>query len=230
MPLLVSNPIGFLSISRMRVNSADVLETSSIAWPNPSMWRQASFVGPYFAHQYSPRQGSEGIEAHSHSPRQDLKPSKAQTPIQIPPNFGAMFRPNVPRFTRQSNFDPFVEPSNSSFIEWRQPSSNHTDVSMPDASVTQTHSNSSRQVSDPMQGTEKSERRFESMQTEGAYDTLCEALIPSVPSAPVNTPENAATPRTTSVTLASSMQRFSANIKAENVTGIWNFSSRRYSS
>jgi hypothetical protein len=44
----------------------DVLEASSIAWPNASMWRHVSLIGPYFTQASSPR--GEAIE-HGHSPR-----------------------------------------------------------------------------------------------------------------------------------------------------------------
>jgi hypothetical protein len=40
----------------------EVLEASSIAWPNAAMWRQVSVVGPYYAQQAAPQQTAEEIE------------------------------------------------------------------------------------------------------------------------------------------------------------------------
>jgi hypothetical protein len=40
----------------------EVLEASSIAWPNAAMWRQVSLVGPYYAQQVAPQQTVEEIE------------------------------------------------------------------------------------------------------------------------------------------------------------------------
>ncbi|TVY90248.1 hypothetical protein LAWI1_G002499 [Lachnellula willkommii] len=165
----------------------EVLETSSIAWPNESMWRQVSLVGPYYSQQFSPRKASEIIDAHSHSPRHtnNLREATAASNSTI----GSMFPP-PPNFPRQAAFDPFTEPVHSAFTGWRQPSS---DVSMGDYSSSNTRNSASRNVSDPMILAEKQDRRFESMQMAGAYESICEALsAPPMPAPPVNTPQNGA--------------------------------------
>ncbi|KAI9053364.1 hypothetical protein LZ554_002323 [Drepanopeziza brunnea f. sp. 'monogermtubi'] len=156
----------------------DVLEASSIAWPNAGMWRQVSLMGPYFGQQFSPRQGSD-VEAHSHSPRhgQPLNFKSAFSATTM----GSM--PPPPLLPRQSTFDPFVEAGNPAFTGWRQ--SSKSDTSMPDYTSSNTRTASSRQVSDPMQY-EKTNGRYESIQMPGAFESLCEALLPS---APVNTPD-----------------------------------------
>ncbi|KAE9381698.1 hypothetical protein N431DRAFT_539284 [Stipitochalara longipes BDJ] len=152
----------------------DILEASSIAWPNASMWRHVSLIGPYFAQAASPR--GEAIIEHGHSPHR---------PDTLAPTFpaskiGSMLPPAVPLFPRQHTFDPFTEPVHAAFRGWRQAS---TDLSMPDCSDPSTRSNS-RNVSDPMQISQTLDHQFESMP---AYDELCEALMPS---APANTPQN----------------------------------------
>lgn len=164
---------------------ADVLEASSIAWPNATMWRQVSLVGPYLAtQQMSPRRDANSIE-HSHSPRQNpatralFPPPGAQFP---PPGFGSMQPPNPPLFQRQPVFDPFTESNHSAFTHWRQRSS--ADVSMPD--YTASRGSSSRQVSDPMQITENTNQAFASEPMPGIYDSLIEAMMPKAPS---NTPK-----------------------------------------
>ncbi|KAK0126460.1 hypothetical protein ONS95_008058 [Cadophora gregata] len=160
----------------------DVLEASSIAWPNAAMWRHVSLVGPYYAQNSSPRHGSDGIEAHSHSPRHGQS-SKPAFPI---PSAGAM--PPPPLFPRQPAYDPFItDHNNPAFSGWRHTST--TDTSMPDYSSTNTRTSSSRQVSDPMQF-EKTGRQFESMQMPGAFESLVEALTPAAPVVPTNTPDN----------------------------------------
>lgn len=157
----------------------DVLETSSIAWPNAAMWRQVSLLAPYFVQQASPPRRHEEVETHSHSPRRGGHRSATTT---IDPQ-------QVLAFPPQAIFDPFIEPEPepSPLKFWRQPrQASTTDVSMPDYSNTGT--NSSRHVTDPMivSDTETSDRRFESLQNDGAYESVCEALM--LPSAPVNTP------------------------------------------
>ncbi|TVY40980.1 hypothetical protein LOCC1_G003560 [Lachnellula occidentalis] len=165
----------------------DVLETSSIAWPNESMWRQVSVVGPYYSQQFSPRGVSDIIDAHSHSPRHTNTAREATTATNS--TIGSMFPP-PPSFPRQAAFDPFTEPVHSAFTGWRQPSS---DVSMGDYSSSNTRASASRNVSDPMILAEKQDRRFESMQMAGAFESICEALsAPPMPAAPVNTPQNGA--------------------------------------
>lgn len=162
---------------------ADVLELSSIAWPNQAMWRQVSLVGPYFTQQFSPKHAPDVIEAHSHSPRHtNIRPKPAASSS----NVGSMFPPPHPRPPKQGAFDPFTETLNPSFNGWRQPSS--ADVSMPDYSSSNSRG-ASRNITDPMILTEKQDRRFGSLQMPGAYDSLCEALMPS---APDNTPQNEA--------------------------------------
>jgi hypothetical protein len=149
------------------------------------MWRQVSLVGPYFAQQFSPKQAANIIDAHGHSPRHTnipLKPTAAPNS-----NMGSMFPPPPPNFPRQPAFDPFTEPVRSGFAGWRQPSS--ADVSMPDYSSSNTRASASRNITDPMILAEKQDRRFESMQIPGAYESIWEALMPAVP---VNTPQNGA--------------------------------------
>lgn len=99
----------------------DVLEASSIAWPNASMWRHVSLIGPYFTQASSPR--GEAIE-HGHSPR----------------HAGTMPPPPIPTlFPRPLSNDPFTEPVHAAFRGWRQASS---DVSMQDYSDLSTRTNS----------------------------------------------------------------------------------------
>ncbi|KAH7417327.1 hypothetical protein BKA64DRAFT_297498 [Cadophora sp. MPI-SDFR-AT-0126] len=161
----------------------DVLEASSIAWPNAAMWRQVSLVGPYYAQNSPSRQGSDGIETHSHSPRhgQSNKPS---FPIS-----GVGLMPPPPFFPGQPAYDPFItdHTNNPAFSGWRHTST--TDTSMPDYSSSNTRTSSSRQVSDPMQF-ERTGRQFESMQMPGAYESLVEALTTAAPAVPTNTPDN----------------------------------------
>lgn len=148
------------------------------------MWRQVAIVSPYYSQQVSPRRQEDALEAHGHSPRHVAPTFKPP----VPSNMGFMGPPSIN--PRQSNSDPFVDARGPAFNGWRQASS---DVSMPDYSSSSAHT-SVRNVSDPMNISEKGERNnFQTLQTAGAYDQLCEALIPS---APANTPRNAATPMT----------------------------------
>jgi hypothetical protein len=97
--------------------------------------------------------------------------------------------PNRPVFRgQQPTNDPFIEPSQPEYRKWRQPS----DTSMADYSSANTRSTGSRHISDPMVVCDKQDRRFETLQSAGAYDSLCEALNKPTtsPSAPVNTPQN----------------------------------------
>lgn len=155
------------------------------------MWRQIPVVGPYFAPHFSPRQAEEDAEAHSHSPRRAIM---AARPPLATCNMESLY--NQPVFPRQSVLDPFIsEPlhpniPHPNFGGWRQSSvrqSSATDVSMPDYTKSNTRTNSLRQVTDPMSVSDKPDRRFESLQMPGAYETICEALMPRVP---VNTPQN----------------------------------------
>ncbi|TVY37946.1 hypothetical protein LSUB1_G003161 [Lachnellula subtilissima] len=153
------------------------------------MWRQVSLVGPYFSQQFSPRKVSDIIDAHSHSPRHTNNTREATGATNS--TIGSMFPP-PPNFPRQTTFDPFTETVHSAFTGWRQPSS---DVSMGDYSSSNTRASASRNVSDPMILTEKQDRRFESLQMAGAYESICEALSAPMPAAPVNTPQNGADTR-----------------------------------
>ncbi|PMD51800.1 uncharacterized protein K444DRAFT_647793 [Hyaloscypha bicolor E] len=157
----------------------DVLEASSIAWPNASMWRHVSLGGPYFAQAASPR--SEPVE-HGHSPRHVGTMTTTRATLPAPPKIGSMLPPAVPAFPRQPSYDPFTESVHVAFRGWRQASS---DTSMPDFSDPSTRSNS-RNVSDPMQISQTLDRRFE---PNPVFDELCEVMMPS---APVNTLQNEA--------------------------------------
>lgn len=148
------------------------------------MWRQVAVVSPYYAQQVSPRHQEDVLDAHGHSPRHTVPTFKPPLPVSM--GFMGQQHPNIN--PRQGNADPFVDARAPAFNGWRQASS---DVSMPDYS-TGSAQTSSRNVSDPMAISDKGERStFQTLQTAGAYDQLCEALIPA---APANTPRNAATP------------------------------------
>ncbi|KAK2628268.1 hypothetical protein QTJ16_002914 [Diplocarpon rosae] len=161
----------------------EVLEASSIAWPNAAMWRQVSLIGPYVPQQISPRQGND-IEAHSHSPRHGQSLDRPLS--SVVPAIGSM---PPPLFPKQPTIDPFIETSNLALSSWRHISK--SDTSMPDYSSSNTRTSSSRQFSDPMQYERTG--RYESIQMPGAFESLCEALLPGTggfPAAPVNTPNN----------------------------------------
>ena len=142
------------------------------------MWRQVSLVGPYFAQQFSPGNQQDAIDLHSHSPRNGPTCSGRQ-PLFMP-TLGSMVPPNANAPPRQHQYDPFIEPHHATFSHWRK--QNSSDLSMQDYPESQTRASSSRQVSDPM----PIDRPRENMSMSGAYDTLCEALMPS---APTNTPQ-----------------------------------------
>lgn len=165
------------------IQYSDVLEASSIAWPNAAMWRQVSLVGPYFAQNASPRQGSEDIEAHSHSPRH---PVAGPVPPLPAPLAGAMLPPTIPPFHRQSHYDPFTEPVHAAFAGWRHSSA---DVSMPDYSSSNSRTTSVRQPSDPMIITEKQDRHNVPTEEPDAHEYLYDG-VRNLPSAPANTPQN----------------------------------------
>src|SRR5580700_5489644 len=98
----------------------DILEASSIAWPNTAMWRQVSFNASYLPQYVSPRHiRSTGVEAHSHSPRPRASLGRPALP---PPTLGPMLPPGIPAFSRNAHSDPFIEPIHP----WRQTSS--TDI------------------------------------------------------------------------------------------------------
>ena len=149
------------------------------------MWRQVPLIAPYYTQQISPRIESGAAEDHSHSPR------RRSTSI---PSLGSMLPPSMPAaFLRQPTLDPFTEPVHAALKPWRQASS---DLPMPDVSKSNTRTNSSRQVTDPMlvcerpdiNPGERSERKLESMESVGALASIWAALEPS---APVNTPQTA---------------------------------------
>jgi hypothetical protein len=160
--------------------SSEVLEASSLAWPNPSMWRQIPYVAQYQG--TSPRRIAEtgDPDTHSHSPRCRSTPlAGSALPALITGSMGPLNSMQFPKLT--GGFDPFTEPG---LIQnhWRNTSS--TDVSMPDYSSTE----SSRRVTDPMT-VSNHERQYETIQSAGAYESICEALLPA---APANTPQNIA--------------------------------------
>ncbi|KAI9642218.1 hypothetical protein NHQ30_009020 [Ciborinia camelliae] len=159
----------------------DVLEASSIAWPNATMWRQISLVAPLYNQHASPKRVEEDREAHAHSPR------KPQTVGFLSSHTNSMPPPPPPQpFSRPPNFDPFTsEPPRSTFTSWRRQEIS-TDTSMPDLSSNSSlQAGSVRNVSDPMI-IEKASRNND-MQSSGAFESLCEALMPP---APDNTPQN----------------------------------------
>ncbi|KFY15542.1 hypothetical protein V492_01924 [Pseudogymnoascus sp. VKM F-4246] len=151
----------------------EVLESSSIAWPNAEMWRHISFVAGMLPGGNVPRQASEGgIEAHSHSPRR--RSVSLARPQRPPPAMGMMLPPGLPAFPRPANFDPFTEPRAT---QWRQPSS--ADVSMPDYSSSVSLASHSRRFTDPISSNKAEPQRFQSLESIGAFEGLCEALKPS---------------------------------------------------
>jgi len=160
------------------------------------MWRQVPLLAPYLAQQVSPKQSSDGVETHSHSPRHGPAPIQPPPPIA---SLGPINPPNVLAYPRQSARDLSTEAEaeveqeleqEQPPVGWHRPrrASSTADVSMPDYSKPNTGTNSSRHVTDPMvvSENERSERRFQSLQNAGAYESVCEAL--SMPSAPSNTP------------------------------------------
>ncbi|ELR03055.1 hypothetical protein VC83_05151 [Pseudogymnoascus destructans] len=151
----------------------EVLESSSIAWPNAEMWRHISFVAGMLPGGNVPRKSSEGaVEAHSHSPRRrSISLARPQRP---PPAMGMMLPPGLPVFPRPANFDPFTE---RRATQWRQPSS--ADVSMPDYSSSVSLASHSRQFTDPISSNKPEPQRFQSLESIGAFEGLCEALKPS---------------------------------------------------
>jgi hypothetical protein len=137
------------------------------------MWRHISFVAGMLPGGNVPRKSSEGaIEAHSHSPRRrSISLARPQRP---PPAMGMMLPPGLPVFPRPANFDPFTEPRAT---QWRQPSS--ADVSMPDYSSSVSLASHSRQFTDPISSNKPEPQRFQSLESIGAFEGLCEALKPS---------------------------------------------------
>ncbi|KFY37578.1 hypothetical protein V495_07093 [Pseudogymnoascus sp. VKM F-4514 (FW-929)] len=151
----------------------EVLESSSIAWPNAEMWRHISFVAGMIPGGNVARHASEGaLEAHSHSPRR--RSVSLARPQRPPPTMGMMLPPGLPTFPRTANFDPFTEPRAT---QWRQPSS--ADVSMPDYSSSVSMASHSRQFTDPTSSFKPEQQRFQSLESIGAFEGLCEALKPT---------------------------------------------------
>lgn len=158
----------------------DVLEASSIAWPNASMWRQVSFAaGSSFPTRTNQRNASEtGVDAHSHSPRRPRSGSHSRS--QLPPPGGMMLPPAMPSVPRAPIYDPFTDDRGP---VWRQASASSAgaslDVSMPDYSSSSgmSQANHSRRTTDPLgPERERDSRRYQSLQSQGAVDSLCEAL------------------------------------------------------
>lgn len=182
---MLKTEIRLLYIRYADILCLDVLETSAIAWPNAIMWRQVSLLAPYFVQNASPGPRHDEAEAHSHSPRRgggSMRPPPALTSLS------ALNTENIATISPRAIFDPFIETGEPPMKNWRHPRQTSTaDVSMPDYSKSNTGTNSSRHVTDPMvvSDSEISDRRFESLQSAGAYESICEALQPS---APVNTP------------------------------------------
>ncbi|KAI1007956.1 hypothetical protein K3495_g271 [Podosphaera aphanis] len=50
---------------KMAHNLIDLLEKSSIAWPNPSMWQNIINAGPFYSQTYSPRTSKENPKIHN---------------------------------------------------------------------------------------------------------------------------------------------------------------------
>ncbi|KFY18782.1 hypothetical protein V493_08354 [Pseudogymnoascus sp. VKM F-4281 (FW-2241)] len=151
----------------------EVLECSSIAWPNAEMWRHISFVAGMLPGSNVPRKSSDGaVEAHSHSPRR--RSVSLARPQRPPPAIGMMLPPGLLAFPRPANFDPFTE---HRATQWRQPSS--ADISMPDYSSSASLASNSRQFTDPASGNKPEAQRFQSLDSFGAFEGLCEALKPT---------------------------------------------------
>lgn len=149
------------------------------------MWRQVSLLAPYFVQQASPGPRQDEAEAHSHSPRRGV--GSLRSPLTVA-SLSVIKPENIPTFSPKAIFGPLIETVLGPSKSWCQPRQRSTaDVSMPDYSKSNTETNSSRHVTDPMivSDTEISDRRFESLQCAGAYESVCEALLPS---ASVNTP------------------------------------------
>lgn len=197
-----------------------MLESSSIAWPNASMWRQVSLVGPYYSQAFSPRQATDVIDAHGHSPRHvhvRQKPAAAAVPNHNITT--SMFPPPPPTFSKQPVFDPFTESVHPAFNNhWRQASS--ADVSMPDYSSSNSRAGGSRNITDPMIMSEKPDRRYESMQMPGAYESMCEALAASIPAAPKNTPQDEAVTLPANTSREGVRRQASVKMDAESI-GKW---------
>lgn len=174
----------FLAILNITDASIDVLEQSSIAWPNQAMWRQVSLVGQYIAQQsVSPRKISGEDELHSHSPCRGIAPARSFGTKSL----SGMLAPVMPKASSSS--DPFTDKVNLAFQGWRRTSIN--DISMPDYSSSGSGYTRypSRQVTDPMSVT-----GFESAAVSYSHaDSYNETVGPRPPA---NTPQNESTART----------------------------------
>lgn len=157
---------------------ADVLESSNIAWPNTAMWHQVSCrPGVAAAPCVQEHPSDDATEVHSHSPRRRGVSSIDQ---HVPPPAMGMFAPPAmgtmrPSFTRSTHQDPF---GGTQFASWRQASL--TDISMPDYSNSASQVSHSRQFTDPVfsEKAEKAEAQYESLKHDGAFEGLCDALLP----------------------------------------------------
>lgn len=137
------------------------------------MWRHISFVAGMLPGGNVQRKSSGGaIETHSHSPRR--RSASLARPQRPPPAMGMMLPPGLPAFPRPAHFDPFTEPRAT---QWRQPSS--ADVSMPDYSSSVSLASHSRQFTDPISSNKSEQQRFQSLESIGAFEGLCEALKPT---------------------------------------------------
>jgi hypothetical protein len=157
----------------------EILEASAIAWPNQQMWHTMTNMLSYVP-QASPRKGryaDPDFQDHSHSPRRKNLASRFEAR-------GGMAPPPIAlSFSKVGGSDPFLEPRESHWLD------SEADTSMIDGTRSCSSTSNSRQVTEPM-AIDKIERRFDdmaNMQSDGAYESLCSALVPA---APVNTPQN----------------------------------------
>ncbi len=132
------------------------------------MWRQVSFAAGTLPTRTTHRNPSEsGVDAHSHSPRRNSTSARTQLP---PPHMSLMRPPAFNAAPRAASDDPFT---NGSAPTWRHASGSSADVSMPDYSTSSAVS--SRRMTESI-AHERDHRRYQNLQSQGAVDTLCEAL------------------------------------------------------
>ena len=162
------------------ITGIDLLEASTIAWPNAAMWRQVPVVTTYYAQVQSPQPTLGDADTHHHSPRRIQNASRHGSNLALSGG-NPMPPPTIPAYIRQANHDPFVDSTSQAFNLWRQPSS---DVSMPDYSKSNSRASSMRNITDTATMPDISGRQFASLQELGAYESVCEALSPAVPAAP----------------------------------------------
>lgn len=148
------------------------------------MWRQVPYAASYL--QYPARQPSTDFEAHGHSPRQKTRETRTMLP---PPAMGPIVTSNDTILPKPVSIDPFYEPG-SSARPWRQAST--SDVSMPDYTHHVNHTSHGSRASDSRMPSDSAltvktvqAQRHENLSSNGAFDAVCEALLPAVP---VNTP------------------------------------------